>query len=281
LGENTLMKASDKYPVSIYAKDFNTDGVYDAIPTVFYQDSEGNKKEVTFHGRDDLSKQMNTMRKKFPNFQQFAKATINDVLTEDDLKDAQILKANFLKTAYVENLGKGEFKISAMPKLLQTAPINGMIVEDFDADGNLDVLTVGNDYGTEVSVGRFDAFNGMLLKGNGKGDFVPQGLNKTAFCVSGDAKGLVKINNSQGKPLIMATQNLGALKVYKVNQILKTQNLKPEDVVVLEKLANGKIRKREIGFGTSFLSQSSRSILLSPQVKSVKVIDTKGKNRQL
>jgi enediyne biosynthesis protein E4 len=281
VGENTLMKASDRFPVGMYAKDFNTDGVYDAIPTVFYQDNEGNKKEVTFHGRDDLSKQMNTMRKKFPNFQTFANSTINDVLTDEDLKDAQILKANFLKTAYVENLGKGEFKISAMPKLLQTAPINGMIVEDFDVDGNLDVLAVGNDYGTEVSVGRFDAFNGILLKGNGKGSFVPQTLDKTAFYVGGDAKGLVKINNSAGKPLIMATQNLGALKAYKVNQTLKTQNLKPEDVVVLEKLANGKIRKREIGYGTSFLSQSSRSILLSPQVKSVEVINAKGNNRKL
>jgi enediyne biosynthesis protein E4 len=281
IGENTLMKASDKFPVGIYAKDFNTDGIYDAIPTVFYQDNEGNKREVTFHGRDDLSKQMNTLRKKFPDFQSFAKSNINDVLTNDDLKDAQILKANFLKTAYVENLGKGEFAVSAMPIILQTAPINGMIAEDFDADGNLDLLAVGNDYGTEVSVGRFDAFNGTLLKGNGKGKFLPQPLDKTAFFVGGDAKGLVKINNSQGKSLLMATQNLGELKVYKINNTLKNQNFNADDETILEKLANGKVRKREIGYGTSFLSQSSRSIILSPHVKSMEIINGQGKKRKL
>ena len=65
LGTNTLNRASDEFPLSIYAKDFNNDGNFDAIPTVFYQDKDGKRKEVTFHGRDDLSKQMNTMRKKF------------------------------------------------------------------------------------------------------------------------------------------------------------------------------------------------------------------------
>jgi len=44
-----------------------------------------------------------------------------------------------------------------------------MQVDDYDGDGNLDILMNGNDYGTEVSVGRYDALNGLLLKGNGKG----------------------------------------------------------------------------------------------------------------
>ena len=36
---------------------------------------------------------------------------------------------------------------------------------DFDGDGNLDVLMNGNDFGTDVTVGRYDALNGLLLKG--------------------------------------------------------------------------------------------------------------------
>lgn len=48
-----------------------------------------------------------------------------------------------------------------------------MLVGDYDSDGNLDVLINGNDYGTEVTVGRYDALNGLLLKGDGKGGFKP------------------------------------------------------------------------------------------------------------
>ena len=281
LGTNTLNQASDEYPVSVYAKDFNNDGIYDAIPTVFYKDTEGKLKEVTFHGRDDLSKQMNTVRKKFDNYNKFANGGINDVLSKDDLKDALVIKANYLNTSYIENLGGGKFKITPLPSQAQTAPIFGMLVEDFDADGNLDVLMVGNDFGNEVSVGKLDAFNGMMLKGDGTGDFKAQTLPQTAFCVGGDAKSLVRITNSTGKPVIMASQNRADLKVFSVNKSLETKALQTNDVVVIEVLKNGKKRRTEMGYGTSFLSQSSRSILLSPMVKSVQVIDYQGKKRSL
>ena len=53
----------------------------------------------------------------------------------------------------------------------QISALNGMAVDDFDGDGNLDVLINGNDWGTEVTVGRYDALNGLLLRGDGKGEF--------------------------------------------------------------------------------------------------------------
>jgi enediyne biosynthesis protein E4 len=280
-GENTLHRASDEYPFSIYAKDFNTDGIYDAIPTVFYQDASGKRKEVTYNGRDDLAKQMNTIRKKFDNYNKLANATISDVLTAEELKDALILKVNYLKSSYIENLGEGKFKISALPLQVQTAPINGMLVEDFDTDGNLDVLMVGNDFGNEVSVGRLDAFNGILLKGDGNGKFKPLTISESAFCVKGDAKGLVRITNPKGNPMVMASQNKSELRIFVGLQSLKTKALQTTDAVVLQKLKNGKTRRIEVGYGTSFLSQSSRSILLSPTIKSVEIIDYQGNKRKI
>lgn len=281
LGTNTLNQASDEYPVSVYAKDFNGDGNFDAIPTVFYHDKAGKRMEVTFHGRDDLAKQMNTIRRKFDNYQKFANAGFKDVLSAEELKDALVLKANYLKTSYIENLGEGKFKVSALPMQTQTAPINGMLVEDFDADGNLDVLMVGNDFGNEVSVGRLDAFNGLLLKGDGNGNFKPATLSESAFCVSGDAKGLVRVTNPNGNPLVMTTQNRADLRTFSGIKSLTTKLLQTKDAVVFEHLKNGKTRKVEVGYGSSFLSQSSRSILLSPQVKSVEVVDYQGKKRTL
>jgi hypothetical protein len=206
-------------------------------------------------------------------------AGIYDILSKEELKDALVLKANYLKTSYVENLGKGKFSVSALPLQTQTAPINGMLVEDFDDDGNLDALMVGNDFGNEVSVGRLDAFNGLLLKGDGTGKFNPVNLSESAFYVSGDAKGLVRVTNSQGKPVFMASQNRSDLKSFKSTKSFTTQPLKTNDAVVFEKLKNGKTRKLEIGYGTSFLSQSSRSILLTPNVKSMEVVDFQGKRR--
>ena len=40
-----------------------------------------------------------------------------------------------------------------------------MIADDFNGDGNLDVVMNTNDFGTESTVGRYDALNGLYLVG--------------------------------------------------------------------------------------------------------------------
>ena len=72
-----------------------------------------------------------------------------------------------------------------------------MIADDFDGDGNLDVLINGNDYGTEVSIGRYDALNGLLLKGDGKGNFKPLSILQSGIYIPGDGKALVKLQGHQ------------------------------------------------------------------------------------
>jgi len=38
------------------------------------------------------------------------------------------------------------------------APVYGILVQDFDSDGFLDIVLTGNDFGTEVGSGGYDAF---------------------------------------------------------------------------------------------------------------------------
>ncbi|MFC0184754.1 hypothetical protein ACFFJX_20445 [Pseudarcicella hirudinis] len=279
LGMNTLNRASDEFPVSVYAKDFNNDGNYDAIPTVYYKDLKGEKKEFPYNTRDDLAKQFIQTRQRFDNFAKFSQATITEILKPEELKDALVLRANWLKSSYIENKGNGKFEIKELPVEAQFAPIFGMITEDFDQDGNLDVLITGNDYSSEVSVGRYDAFNGLLLKGKGNGTFEPLSLQKSGYSVLGDAKGLVRFINAQGKVLTATSQNRDILKFFEYALPVRTQTLGTFETTALLKLKNGKIRKEELGYGTSFLSQSSRTLLLTPDVISAEVIDSKGKKR--
>ncbi len=56
-----------------------------------------------------------------------------------------------------------------------------MVADDVNGDGNLDILMVGNDYGNEVFVGRYDAFKGALLLGNGKGNFDEAVFQRAVF----------------------------------------------------------------------------------------------------
>jgi len=281
LGLNTLMQASDGEPVSIYAKDFNNDGFFDAIPTVYFPDKDGNKKEFVFNTRDDVAKQIIQTRQRFQNYAKFSDATINEILKPEEMKDALVLRANWMKSSYIENKGEGIFDVRELPIQAQFAPIFGMVTEDFDQDGNLDVLIAGNDYGTELLVGRHDAMHGLLLKGDGKGNFTTILPENSGYCVGGDAKSLVRLASANGEMLLVASQNRNDLKFFSYKKPVKRVALAPDETTVLLQLKGGKIRKEEIGYGTSFLSQSSHSLVLPDNVESAEIIANTGKKRRV
>ena len=281
LGLNTLMQATEDKPVSIYAKDFNNDGFYDAIPTVYFPDKDGTLKEFPYNTRDDLAKQFIQTRQRFQNYTKFSEATINEILKPEEIKGALILKANWMKSSYIENKGGGVFAVRELPIQAQFAPVYGMVTEDYDQDGNLDVLIAGNDYGTEVSVGRHDALNGLLLKGDGKGNFKPLLPTNTGYCVGGDAKALVKLAGANGKMLLAASQNRSNLKFFSANKNVNYVHVLPNETSALIKLKGGKVRKEEMPYGSSFLSQSSRNLILPANAESIELIDATGNKRQV
>ena len=279
LGLNTLNKASPAEPARVYAKDFDNNGYFDAIPSVYFKDETGKKQEFPFFGRDDMVKQMIGFRRTFTDYRSFATAPMEKVLSPEDRKGALILAATEFRSSYVENLGKGRFAIRPLPVQAQFAPVFGMLAGDFDGDGNLDVLLVGNDFGCEIGQGRMDALNGLLLQGDGKGGFVPKTMAESGICVPGDAKGLAQFTNARGESLAVATQNRGGLKIFRSRKTFPVIRARANDAYALLTHKDGRTRKHEFHYGHSFQSQSARLLHLTPSVKSVEIVDFKGNRR--
>ena len=73
-------------------------------------------------------------------------------------------------------------------------------------------------------IGRYDAFNGGLLKGDGHGNFEMINTLQSGFLVPGDAKDMITLKNANGdNDYIIVTQNRGKIKVFQKNN----QNRKP------------------------------------------------------
>jgi hypothetical protein len=281
LGRNSFYRASDEYPMRVYAKDFDKNGIYDMIPSLYLPDVNGKMKEFPAQGRDDLLKQINSMRKKFPTYKSYAVAEMNQVLTEDERKGALILKANNLQTCLFHNEGNGKFTMIPLPAQAQFSAINGMVADDFDGDGNLDLVMSANDYGTEPNVGRYDALNGLYLKGDGKGNFIPLSILQSGIFIPGNGKALVKLQSASGKCLLAAGQNRGPLKIFELKKDIKTVRLGPSDVSALLKYKSRVTRKQEIYYGSSFLSESGRFLNLDKNVITVEIKDDKGDTRKV
>jgi hypothetical protein len=278
-GLNTLYKASEEFPVYITARDFDSTGTFIAIPSLFLPDRKGVKKEFPAQTRDDVVRQLPSLKKRFATHKPFALATMDQILTEQQRRGALRLKATMLRSCYLRNDGAGKFTMIALPNEAQVSVINGMVVDDFDGDGNLDVLINGNDYGTEVGTGRYDAFNGLLLKGDGAGGFAPLSILQSGIYIPGNGKALVKLRGSGGNYLVAASQNKDILKLYELKGKPETIAIGPGEVSAVIRLKDGGTRKEEFYYGSSFLSQSARFIRVDKHMISVTISDSKGKSR--
>ena len=282
LGENSFFRASDKYPAKVYAKDFDKNGSLDAIVTIFLKDKNGERKEYTALNRDDIVSQLPPLKKKFLTYKEFANADIHQLFTAEEMNGALILQANNFKSSYIKNNGNGKFELHALPPMAQIGPLNGMIADDFNGDGNLDIAITGNDYGNEVSDGRYDALNGLVLLGDGAWNFTAQTILQSGFFVPGDAKALIKLRGANNNYFLAASQNKGPLKVFKSNiQNQKIIPLQPSDVSAILTYRSGKKQKHEINYGSSFLSQSSRFLTIENNTISVEIKDSKGNMRKI
>jgi hypothetical protein len=281
LGLNSLYRADENHPVRAYAKDFDNNGIYDLITSLYLPDQTGQKKEFPSETRDDLLRQINAMRKKFPSYRSFAEADMDQVLSKEDRKGALILEANHFQSCLLRNEGHGKFTLISLPVEAQLSVLNGMVVDDVDGDGNLDLVLNGNDYGTEVATGRYDALNGLLLLGDGHGQFEPKSILQSGIFIPGNGKALVKLRSAKGHCLLAAAQNRGRLKILELKKDLRLLPLQPGDAGALIRFRDGRIQKREIGYGSSFLSASGRFLNLGDGIQSVEIIDNKSNKREI
>lgn len=280
LGLNTLAKASDQEPVSVYAADFDKNGAYDMIPTVYFKNTAGTRQEFPYFGRMDFQKELIAVKRGYLKHADFAVAPMNKILSESQLMQSSTYRANYFSSTYVENRGSNQFVMSALPLEIQLAPVYGMVAEDVNEDGNLDVIGVGNDFGTEVSMGRYDALNGFVLLGNGHGSFKSMTMQESGINVKGDGKALAVLLNDSGDYFMLASQNNGSIRVF--HQKISTQRVLnlPADVAWLNlTLSNGNSIKKEVYHGSGFLSQSSRKIRLPENVVTVEMITYAGEKK--
>lgn len=278
LGLNSRYKASPEQPVCLYAKDFDGNGRIDPILCRFIQG-----KEYLTHPRETLSTQMVSMRRRFLHYSDYGKAAFSDIFDADQLHDALVFKATNMASSYIENNGNGQFVVKPLPIQAQFSPILGLVVADVNEDGNLDILGVGNEYGTEPLTGWYDAGIGTCLLGNGAGAFATLPTGKSGFLIDKDAKAFAQLRLGNGRPLYVVTQNQDSLRLLTPNSTKPEAlvRLRSTDSFALTKLPGGRTRKTEFYWGSGYLSQSSRLMIAAKARNSIQITDTQGLRRSL
>jgi hypothetical protein len=202
-GRNSQLKVDSLHPLTLYALDIDKNGSVDPIITHYIGDAS-----YPLIPRDDLLGQVPSLKKKFVDYNVYAKATINEILSADQMKDSKTLSASNFNTTYFENKG-GRFQKRSLPIEAQYAPVQAILTLDANHDGNLDVILAGNSMQNRIYLARHDANPAMLFIGDGKGNlsYVPQ--HESGFQVKGEVRNMTMLGNK-----IFFGINNAAMKVY-------------------------------------------------------------------
>ncbi|MFD3003935.1 RNA-binding protein, partial [Pontibacter toksunensis] len=190
----------------LYYKDFDDNGSVDPILTFYIQG-----KSYPYVTRDELQEQVSMMRTRFASYESYANATLREIFTPAELNGVKALSANYLQTAYFESSASGKLVQKQLPIEAQFAPVYAISPVDYNKDGKLDVLMAGNMNQARLRFGKYDASYGVLLQGDGKGNFsyIPQ--IKSGLQVKGDVRSILTMNNT-----LLFGVNQQEIKAYKI-----------------------------------------------------------------
>lgn len=202
MGTNSQMTASASQPMRMYAADFDKNGSVDPIIT-HYLDG----KEVPVAARDELLGHLRYLQKKFPRYENYARAEIHTLLTPQELAAATRFDAKELRSGWWEQQN-GTFTFHPWPRLSQASPVLSQNIVDLNGDGKLDVLLAGNFYPVRAELGRYDASGGYVLLSTPSGDFTLSSDRETGGSwLTGDIRDTELIPIGNGEFMVIAARN--------------------------------------------------------------------------
>jgi hypothetical protein len=203
-GLNSRFKATPENPIKLYVNDFDKNGFLDPILSFI----DKNEKEYPYALRHNLVDQLKYLSKKFPDYESFKTATIQDIFTPEQLQESSILEANTLSSVILFNEGAFNFTVQKLPLETQFSPIYAIAASDFDNDGDQDILLGGNLDGVKPEFGRYDASFGNYLENTGNRVFKFHQKGK-GLKVNGQIRDLKVLKNK-----VFITKNNDSLEVY-------------------------------------------------------------------
>ena len=207
LGLNYKYKTSIDAPFDVYYENFDENGSNDIVLGYYNYG-----KHYPLRGFSCSAQQIPQLKQTIKKYDLFASLDINEVYGNDNLQEALHYETQTFANSYIENLGQGRFKIVPLPNRAQFSNVNDMLIKDFNTDGNLDVLLAGNLFVSEIETMRNDAGTGVLLYGNGKGEFHPETVMNSGFFTNKDVRKMKIVENQN---LILIANNNDKLQVFK------------------------------------------------------------------
>ena len=186
---------ADHLPLVLVATDLDGDQQEDPLLGWHIVNSQGDKKLYPALQRDDLLRQFPALRNTYRTYHDFADLEMHELLLLSRTPPWQ-QEANYMQSVVLLNQKGKEFAVKPLPRVAQTGPINAFVTRDFNSDGAVDILGLGNNRKLSVSMGWNDNFTGVVLL-NQDTAFVPLPWKETQLHVLQEVRDAVPLGNGE------------------------------------------------------------------------------------
>jgi hypothetical protein len=212
LGLNSKLQADMSNPVRMYINDFDQNGKID--PIISYMDGG---REYPIATKDELVKQMPIIRKNYLRHIDFAGRSIAEIFSEKGIEGSNIFAATIFASSIIENVGNGQFEVRPLPLMAQVAPIAAIAIYDLNGDGHLDIISGGNREGVSPYFGTYDASKGLVMLGDGAGNFTALWPEESGLLIDGEIRDIKVVETASG-PLIIFARNDDTSLSYRLSE---------------------------------------------------------------
>lgn len=189
-GLNSQLKASKDSPLTLHCADFDDNGTLDPL---MCKTIDGKLRPLAF--RDDLIAQLPGLKKSFNSYEEYAKASLDDIFTKEQLDNAISKKVSILSSVVLMNDDAGRFIMNELPWQAQVAPVFAIEASDVNQDGNVDLLLGGNQLGAMEQLGPNLSNKLVQLNGKAKGGFESINKASSSLGIKGEIRDIQSINN--------------------------------------------------------------------------------------
>lgn len=204
LGTNSQIKASSTEPAEILYKDFDGNGSIDAFLGYYIQ---GEKYPAA--SRDEILGQVLFLKKRYLDFKSFANVKMDELFTAQEREGTGTIYINRLETTYFGRNSTGKFEAIALPIQAQFSPVYASEAVDVNGDGNLDMVLGGNIGYGKLYFGKYDASQGVVLLGDGKGQFTNATKAESGLNLSGNVRKIIT-----GKDMLLIYLDESTVNIY-------------------------------------------------------------------
>jgi hypothetical protein len=202
-GLNTKFKATAERPLTMYVNDFDKNGKSECIIN-WYPPLDS--ISYPFSPKPELTSQLPALRKGILKYEDYGNKTYDSLFSAEVRSSALKYEATYLQSAILWN-NSGSLELEALPVEAQMSPVFGIVADDIDEDGKMDIWLGGNFYAVKPQVGRFNASKGVLLKGKGERSFAFVPIRESGINVEGEVRDAGMIQSLNSKALIIARNN--------------------------------------------------------------------------